>query len=227
MKRLINITRPVDLPPLKNVDECKPDVVKKKPALPLFGKKGTFGFGKSATKLSQAVAPSKPVKRPIQSTAEEFVEEFDEDEEIKPKVQKITEKLESTSSEVTSEPTHLPQASSSKESECDIVAVSSLEDKGVSQNSTTKIDVRDKIDNNSKNTVEPEKSDEPPTAEGNSKAGNKKKRNRIRARDEKPRENIDIDDADEVMDTEKYAGWIPPENQSGDGIIDLNSKYGY
>lgn len=53
----------------------------------------------------------------------------------------------------------------------------------------------------------------------------KKKRNRIRIRNDKGRENVDFDE--EMVDTEKYSTWVPPQGQSGDGSTDLNEKYGY
>lgn len=39
------------------------------------------------------------------------------------------------------------------------------------------------------------------------------------------RMEVDIDDIDERDD--QYVGWVPPKNQSGDGMSSLNDKYGY
>lgn len=55
----------------------------------------------------------------------------------------------------------------------------------------------------------------------------KKRRNRMRIRGERGRENVDFDDSGELVDNEKYSTWVPPENQSGDGSTTLNDKYGY
>lgn len=55
----------------------------------------------------------------------------------------------------------------------------------------------------------------------------KKRRNRIRVRGGGGRDNVDIDDAEQIEDTEKFSTWLPPQNQSGDGSTNLNDKYGY
>ncbi|EDV48574.1 kanadaptin [Drosophila erecta] len=56
----------------------------------------------------------------------------------------------------------------------------------------------------------------------------KKRRQRQRQRN-KQRQDVDMDlnELAEHEDTEKYAKWVPPSNQSGDGITHLNEKFGY
>lgn len=41
----------------------------------------------------------------------------------------------------------------------------------------------------------------------------------------KSRNDVDMDDVEERDD--QYVGWVPPQNQSGDGRSSLNDKYGY
>ncbi|XP_034660724.1 kanadaptin [Drosophila subobscura] len=58
----------------------------------------------------------------------------------------------------------------------------------------------------------------------------KKRRQRApRQRNNKQRQDVDMDmnELVEHEDTEKYAKWVPPTNQSGDGITHLNEKFGY
>ncbi|EDW24946.1 GL24426 [Drosophila persimilis] len=61
-------------------------------------------------------------------------------------------------------------------------------------------------------------------------AAQKKRRQRApRQRNNKQRQDVDMDmnELVEHEDTEKYAKWVPPTNQSGDGITHLNEKFGY
>lgn len=259
VKRLINITRPIDLPPLQHKQsdvDSKSDGEKKKPAMPLFGKKGTFGFGKSsgnlATKLPQAVAKAvtKSAEKPI-GGSEDFVEEFDEDEEVK----KESGKTETESAETTTErketeskgtgvaeeqvdetlkmdieSSAVPKASQSmQQSECDKPTSSNTEIRKTHEESVKIAGLSKDIDYKVNESEELETPAEATASNSNeaTTGASKKKRNRKRVKDDRTRDNIDIDDAEEAVDTAKYSGWIPPENQSGDGITDLNSKYGY
>lgn len=56
----------------------------------------------------------------------------------------------------------------------------------------------------------------------------KKRRQRQRQRNKQRQDvDMDLDELAEHEDTEKYAKWVPPTNQSGDGITHLNEKFGY
>ncbi|KAH8258273.1 hypothetical protein KR038_009070 [Drosophila bunnanda] len=56
----------------------------------------------------------------------------------------------------------------------------------------------------------------------------KKRRQRQRQRNKQRQDvDMDLDELAEHEDSEKYAKWVPPTNQSGDGITHLNEKFGY
>ncbi|XP_017041208.2 LOW QUALITY PROTEIN: kanadaptin [Drosophila ficusphila] len=67
--------------------------------------------------------------------------------------------------------------------------------------------------------------DETPEPEAESE---KKPRPRQRQRNKQRQDvDMDLDELAEHEDSEKYAKWVPPSNQSGDGITHLNEKFGY
>lgn len=203
----------------------------------MFGKKGTFGFGKLTT--SKKLLQTKSKK--IAETATNAAEEFDEDEEM------MQLHRESLSAEAPTNAIAMdkPELVQSKQSKCDTLE---MLNKTVSlgqempkvnistagrENPTRSRNSKDLLDSDatiSSEILENNLMGEVATRtdlEATSKISNRRKRNRNRNRGEQMRDNIDIDDTEEVRDTEKYASWMPPENQAGDGITDLNSKYGY
>lgn len=80
------------------------------------------------------------------------------------------------------------------------------------------------IPNKEDEKVEPKQLNKRELVDPELTSASKKRKNRIRIR---YRENVDIDDAEELKQEEKVSKWIPPENQSGDGSTHLNDKYGY
>ncbi len=215
LKRLIKIARPVDLMPL-HTETKKPDNSVKK-TLALFGKRGTF-----STVYSTVTKEPKCVK-PIQSddnkkSDEEEVEENDEkeaptddktildDEQIKkPSTSAGLIRSPSESIEENEEP-KVDQTSANERTK--------IPDAEDDSNSTQRIATTNESTSNSSSNT-------------NNTATTKKKRNRVRIRSDKGRENVDIDFDEEIVDTEKYSTWVPPQGQSGDGSTDLNKKYGY
>lgn len=210
LKRLIKIARPVDLMPM-HTETKRFDSTKKSNKLPLFGKRGTFKYSTVAPKSS------KPIQQVHLPNNDEETEETDE--------------MEPTGKEITkSEPIEKD--------------VRLLDDKNITDKPSTStrsseqskpVDVHQKLDieqtSESQTTVtgNSEVNSQIPTPNGSSTntSGNttKKKRNRIRIRADKGRENVDFDE--EMVDTDKYSTWVPPQGQSGDGSTDLNEKYGY
>ncbi|KAG4077848.1 hypothetical protein HA402_013782 [Bradysia odoriphaga] len=209
LKRLIKIARPVDLMPL-HTETKQTDSTKKTPTLALFGKRGTFKYTSVAPEVKSRNSVL-PAAHQNQSDEEE-VEEMDEKE--------ATETAhEDKNTILDNEEIDKPSTSS---------RLISMPSKPIEQESTAEqSEVQDK-------TVVPDANDEANTKKINTTGSNnssstsnstKKKRNRIRIRTDKNRENVDFDE--EVVDTEKYSTWLPPQGQSGDGSTDLNVKYGY
>lgn len=211
---------------------------KKKPALPLFGKKRTFGFGKPIA------APTKPpppkVIKTDDSSQEKDVEEFEDDEEIggggdgSGNCGDANNTNEATSESVAINEKHEVSKITSSSEEHKITAANTSErkmdsDMDVSvQSSSRTIANEESVGKSSTNASndadETGQSEETAITE---KASSKRKRNRYRHRADKGRETIDMDDIEEPLESDKYSKWVPPENQSGDGITDLNTKYGY
>ncbi|XP_016985174.1 kanadaptin [Drosophila rhopaloa] len=66
------------------------------------------------------------------------------------------------------------------------------------------------------------------TPEPGAEEAQKKRRQRQRQRNKQRQDvDMDLDELAEHEDSEKYAKWVPPSNQSGDGITHLNEKFGY
>lgn len=254
VKRLINIARPADLPPLKRVDTAEPGT-KKKFELPLFGKKRTFGLGnpKATTTSATKQSDSNTQNTPAEQT--DFVEEFDDDDEGPPRSNddnspnKIAEcgKAQNNNLSSSSKDTDNEQKKTQRRQHVDIdetVPVNSTidvpETKQPASMTTASIE-SDSITSAAREAIDEQQSDDTRLPERtqtervrtNDKEADKpanqishKSRHRNRQRGQK-RAHIDVDEAEEELSPTKFADWIPPENQSGDGITDLNSKFGY
>ncbi|TMW43148.1 hypothetical protein DOY81_011770, partial [Sarcophaga bullata] len=74
--------------------------------------------------------------------------------------------------------------------------------------------------------IEDSKSETQQSASENSSSSNSKKR-RQRVRQRGKRHEFDMDDSADYESSDKYAKWIPPDNQTGDGMTELNKKFGY
>lgn len=197
LQKLINIARPIDLPPLKLDDTCNADALSAKPKklnLPLFGKRGgPFKFGNStgssvakktasveATAVSSSSSSSSISKNDYKSDEEE-IEEHDE---------------EKTNIEIQSE----------------MKSNETLPSTNLSNSNSHSSETKTIEETNEESLI---------------KAAAKKKRNRVRIRGDRYRQNVDMDDSFEQEDVTKYCNWVPPENSQGDGSTNLNEKYGY
>ncbi|XP_055325568.1 kanadaptin [Sitodiplosis mosellana] len=233
VKKLINIARPIDLPPLKS-DVTKSDGLqaKKKFELPLFGKKKTFGFDR----LKQQATTTKQ-KKPSGNKVDEGekIEEFDEDEnDTKPSKQTTKSVCEGAANEIAI--AEAPKVATNCDEEIKKSADATTTEESPETKERQIIDEKklspSKISSDTDHhkptpsqplhcTVERMAKNDPQPP-----ASSTKNRNKNRSRN-KARQQIDIDDTEEDTSPQKYSGWVPPSDQKGDGITDLNSKYGY
>lgn len=200
LQRLIRIARPVELPPLlapATADSAQPLEAKKKFALPLFGKKGTFNFRSSLPAKKPKLNEAKPQSGIIDGPEEEEDEE-EKQETDTPSMMDVDKHRKPDSTE--------SQGSSTQKSETKSPAKPEIPEK------------REKI------------IDTPASAVIDDEAGSSTKRkrnNRNRNRNRNKNHRMDYDESEELTDSTKYSGWVPPQDQQGDGMTDLNSKFGY
>lgn len=220
-------------------DDIKTDgQVKKKFELPLFGKKKTFGLDK----LKQVAKVTQSNEKKIDPAAS--IEEFDDDDEEE--ATKSTNEPNTISVDGTvAKDCPVVETSERLAESCDEqIKVSNCKVSKENVDTTEKVETIDKIETKieKKSTAPKIDTDHKPSApsrstnekipnETNEKShpetiASTKNKNKNRNRN-KIRHQIDIDETEEDTTPQKYSGWMPPSNQSGDGITDLNSKYGY
>lgn len=207
VRKLQNIARPTALPPLKQSDRAELD--ESRPIsgsnLPLFGKIKTFGFDKLKLKIQNEKASDTS-----RNEEDESIEEFDDDDGAKTVKEDIDEKIFKNISETKSSiPNEKSMIKSSEKPEQCIT-----EEPSVSKDET-----------DSQPISYQEIIGEESIIHSELRTGNKNKNRNKNCRN-KIRNQIDIDD-DEDNSPQKYSGWIPPNNQTGDGMTELNSKFGY
>lgn len=197
--KLIKITRPASLPPL--TIEHSADLPKnEKKSLPLFGKRDKCRFSFTS-------------KNTCTQTSIE---------------QKPTNPITQTNTDNSSPNRKLPT-----ERTVESVVIPSPEDlsKPMAEDlvDLPKDEVREKLSDVKEEHKEPENIQSErlmKTLTETDATNSKKKRPRNRIRD-KNRDNVDMNDVEEMDDDLKFSKWIPPPDQSGDGFTKLNEKYGY
>lgn len=252
VRRLIIIVRPADLPALKRGDAAE-TTTKKKLELPLFGKKRTFGLAKSkaATTIaidatSSTTTTTTTISTPIQTSIEsktntandqiDFVEEFDDDDTHidTPNKESLTKEEDTDKCDkqhddvnkmdhVTDENNMLDKKQPATENKDKTESV-------VCHDNNKKTDIEKISQPTTTESVQPVESIQPEESESKMTTMTQtrhKSRNRNANRARGQRANIDVDEGDEEKSPNKFADWLPPQNQSGDGITDLNSKFGY
>ena len=199
-----------------------------KKVLPLFGKRGQYKFTSTSSTTQKSVVSAQPEYK---SDEEEV-----EDSEESPTKLVVIKEAASEPMQINDEDLkdikaneNLKELETNKNSE-DTPTVNNVQNVEKNKNSPPRKLSLDK----SREQLSPiPQSSEAATVneddvdETTRNAVQKKRRNRVRVRGERGRENVDFDDAEELVDNEKYSTWVPPKNQSGDGSTALNDKYGY
>lgn len=233
IKKLINIARPIQLPPLEIVDNtAKIDEQKKKGTLPLFGKKNTFGFNKQKPAVTQI---SKEIHEEKQLVKEnESIEEFDDDdiEKDNDNHKNVTESSTKINDldKIKAMSTESPKSNIGIDVQTDLSITLDSQKAHLSSDHS----ITEKVENLS-DTIElkTEMSITKDTVNDNnlhlnttnSNLTRNKSRNRKRNRSSAAHNQGN--NIDEDTSPDKFAAWLPPENQAGDGITNLNAKYGY
>ncbi|KAH8278697.1 hypothetical protein KR018_007284 [Drosophila ironensis] len=233
VRRLLKIAKPTALPfttisePTK--DDDGPNAGARK-QLPMIGKRNQFSKFKVVKALP--CTQTKAESNAFASDEEEMEEEDEPKSEVeeKPaeaedvKVEKSTEVPESLGGELAVE----PEVSQPTATETDVLKPDNLMPTEVSAEaeSTTPSDTVASSNTSDGSTSAAEKEAEIPGQDVEDPV-QKKRRQRQRQRNQRQDVDMDMDELAEHEDSEKYAKWVPPSNQSGDGMTHLNEKFGY
>lgn len=209
IQRLIQIAKPLEFSIGKNFNEKTPteqtksEVTTKKQQLPMIGKRNQFSKFKTITAMPIKPALPKPAKaEKLLGSDEEEIEEDDE----KP----ITETERSVEKTADSTPAEIENATETAK-ELPNEELEKIQD----------LEKSNECSETNKDTSNYKDSSESNTSGGSAK----KKRHRThRSRGAAKRQDVDDEDYEA---SEKYAKWLPPENQTGDGFTKLNEKFGY
>ncbi|KAH8283890.1 hypothetical protein KR054_004623 [Drosophila jambulina] len=242
VQRLLKIAKPTALPFETSKATAKDETTGQegsaavKRQLPMIGKRNQF------SKFKVVKAPTNTQTKP-QSKAFASDEEEDEEEEAKDQVEEeeIATATEAAANPCSSQHRILPESEPPAEAEASKPANAEPEVlKPVDVMSTTKVSAetstaRSDSDGDSGTVASAaelvEKTSHPADATPEPEAEDplqKKRRQRQRQRNKQRQDvDMDLDELAEHEDSEKYAKWVPPTNQSGDGITHLNEKFGY
>lgn len=232
------------------MEKSATDAAQIKKSLPLFGKKKTFGFDKLK---SQVATKQSTLPTQSEATASESIEEFDDDEDgnetsVK-KAKNESSNAECVEKEASAKSNNSDISDISNESKSRVASTqestgesNAKEIPPLEQKEKEKYEEEEeeeeeiqeheksmssKTDISSKNPSIVDAPNVPNNSSSSSSSGaSNKQKSRNRQRN-KMRHQIDIDDTEEDTSPQKYSGWMPPENQTGDGMTALNSKFGY
>lgn len=217
VKKLIEIAKPIDLNRIVTgkLQESSGDYgqdKKRKMMLPLFGKRNklsnTFGIRGSNIKAEKDTDTLAESKNSEPGKASDSTEGNNDKKTISKTARQSIATVSAEKSKRSSEPSI--QASDGRSAKKrSITGVTETSQPSKAKESESK--------------AEEQEADEEGT-EATSSSRKKRPRNRTRG---KVRDNVDIDDAEELASEEKNVEWVPPSGQTGDGRTSLNEKYGY
>ncbi|XP_014095682.3 kanadaptin isoform X1 [Bactrocera oleae] len=215
VQRLIKLAKPIDFHLNMSNEKAKADSAKRQ--LPMIGKRNQF----SKFKIAKMVTTNKSEKTNKTNLASDE-EELEEDNEIVLPHSSVVAKPSSietvASGEEVAMVTRVTKASSPS-SDC----AKKLYGPAV----VIPITKNDKEEHVLDDTTIKSSSTECAHIEDSTEAENTRKKRRQRQRQRQKRQEIDMEELEEHESSEKYAKWVPPPNQSGDGYTKLNDKYGY
>ncbi|XP_037810648.1 kanadaptin [Lucilia sericata] len=239
VQRLIKIAKPIDLPFGKPSSDDKQSEANEKSTikkqLPMIGKRNQFSKFKIVKVESTSIKskPSNPAK--FLDSDEEETEDVDEPVENIFKESNFINGDVLDKVKVPTNESNCNTAEDAKEITSKITNHEEVKDIAlavpVNENEAEKTlkSASDYKGNEIKEQNVESSQHMPETVECNStESGNSSKKRRHRIRQRGKRQEVDMMEDDvEYESSDKYAKWVPPENQTGDGFTELNKKFGY
>ncbi|XP_053945897.1 kanadaptin [Anastrepha ludens] len=221
VQRLIKIAKPIDFK-FESIASAKISPNTKR-QLPIIGKRNQF----SKFKIAKIVKSNKIAEIEKHTNLASDEEEIEEEDEITLHHAKATKSTIAQGSPISVEEGEIKPETTNEEP---------LEATSNSPNSTKKIYgpavvPQEILESNVQDMLEERQDTKLPTEctsiNGGTEMESARKKRRQRQRQRQKRQDADMNELEEHESSEKYAKWVPPSNQSGDGYTELNAKYGY